>query len=219
MDTLYNKKLKLLNRNLKLSNTKYNELPVEKEYYTSDHNYRSNEKKAPKPKYSNKNNAKKLNAFEKYMLSKGGLYGLNKDEEDNALNQRKRIKEGPLNKEINKLYPGYFNQMAYYANVKQPTKLLNEFDELETNKNKNNKTMEDNIRRIQQQNERNKGVIINKEKVNAKKLMLMDMHKKREDKINTMDTLKDYDFNAKRLNHLGNYIELGNNRLDLYHDR
>ena len=45
MDTLYNKKLKLLNRNLKLSNTKYNELPVEKEYYTSDHNYRSNEKK------------------------------------------------------------------------------------------------------------------------------------------------------------------------------
>ena len=45
MDTLYNKKLKLLNRNLKLSNTKHNELPIEKEYYTSDHNYRSNEKK------------------------------------------------------------------------------------------------------------------------------------------------------------------------------
>ena len=78
--------------------------------------------------------------------------------------------------------------------------------------------MEENIRRIQQQNEKNKGVLINREKVNAKKLMLMDMHRKREDKINTMDTLRDYDFNAKRLNHLGNYIELNNNRLDFYPD-
>ena len=106
MDTLYNKKLKLLNRNLKLSNTKHNELPIEKEYYTSDHNYRSNEKKAPKPKYSSKNYAKKLNAFEQYMLSKGGLYGYNKDEQEDEMNQRK-ITKGPLNRQLNKLYPGF----------------------------------------------------------------------------------------------------------------
>ena len=57
--------------------------------------------------------------------------------------------------------------MTYYANVKQPTKLLNEFEEIETNKNKNNKTMEENIRRIQQEDMNNKIKLL-EQKQNAK---------------------------------------------------
>ena len=34
MDVLYNKKLNLMNMNLKLGNNKTKELPVQKEYYT-----------------------------------------------------------------------------------------------------------------------------------------------------------------------------------------